>query len=99
MSASKELSHVTGTPWERRTVISTAAIVAAVGRARALLLTELETPATTTEPAHRTGISEAGVSQNFTALRNAGFLTAHRAGRSVLYARTSVAESVLSVGQ
>ncbi|MFE0380727.1 hypothetical protein ACFW1M_35355 [Streptomyces inhibens] len=31
-----------------------------------------------------------------TALRNAGLVSAHRAGRSVLYARTSVAESVLS---
>ncbi|MEU6670079.1 winged helix-turn-helix domain-containing protein [Streptomyces sp. NPDC046727] len=88
-----------GTLWERHTVTSTAAIVAVLGRARTLLLTELETPATTTELAHRTGISKAGVSQNLTALRNAGFVTAHRAGRSVLYARTSVAESVLAAGQ
>jgi DNA-binding transcriptional ArsR family regulator len=89
----------TGTLWERRTITGTAAIVAVLGRARTLLLTELETPATTTELAHRTGISKAGVSQNLTALRNAGFVSAHRAGRSVLYARTSVAESVLTAGQ
>ncbi|QHC23834.1 ArsR/SmtB family transcription factor [Streptomyces sp. GS7] len=88
-----------GTLWERRTATSTAAIVAVLGRARTLLLTELETPATTTELAHRTGISKAGVSQNLTALRDAGFVTAHRAGRSVLYARTSVAESVLAAGR
>ncbi|WP_433345761.1 DUF5937 family protein [Microtetraspora malaysiensis] len=85
-----------GTLWERRTVTGTAAVVAVLGRSRTLLLTELETPATTTELAHRTGISMAGVSQNLTALRDAGFVTAHRAGRSVLYARTSVAESVLT---
>lgn len=88
----------TGTLWERRTVTRTAALAAVLGRARTLLLTELETPATTTELAHRTGISKAGVSQNLTALRDAGFVSAHRAGRSVLYARTSVGESVLAAG-
>ncbi|MFJ8083041.1 helix-turn-helix domain-containing protein [Streptomyces sp. NPDC096205] len=86
----------TGTLWERRAVTGTEAISAVLGRSRTLLLTELETPATTTELAHRTGISMAGVSQNLTALRDAGFVTAHRAGRTVLYARTSVAESVLA---
>ncbi|MFI1202318.1 DUF5937 family protein [Streptomyces sp. NPDC020883] len=88
-----------GTLWERRAVTGTAALVAVLGRSRTLLLTELETPATTTELARRTGISMAGVSQNLTALRDAGFVTAHRAGRSVLYARTSVAESVLAAGR
>ncbi|MEU5092757.1 helix-turn-helix domain-containing protein [Streptomyces sp. NPDC021356] len=88
----------TGTLWVRRTVTSSAATIAVLGRARTLLLTELETPATTTELAQRTGMSRAGVSQNLTALRDAGFVTAHRAGRSVLYARTSVAESVLAAG-
>ncbi|WP_174550709.1 ArsR/SmtB family transcription factor [Microtetraspora malaysiensis] len=85
-----------GTLWERRTATGSAAVVAVLGRSRTLLLTELEAPATTTELAQRTGISMAGVSQNLAALRNAGFVTAHRAGRTVLYARTSVAESVLA---
>ncbi|PWI44635.1 ArsR family transcriptional regulator [Streptomyces sp. ICBB 8177] len=89
----------TGTLWERRAVTSTAAVVAVLGRRRTLLLTELEAPATTTELAQRTGFSKAGVSQNLTALRNAGLVTAHRAGRSVLYARTSVAESLLAAGR
>ncbi|MEU8032179.1 helix-turn-helix domain-containing protein [Streptomyces sp. NPDC049099] len=88
-----------GTLWERRPATGTAAVSAVLGRTRTVLLTELETPATTTELAHRTGISMAGVSQNLTALRKAGFVSAHRAGRSVLYARTSVAESVLSACQ
>jgi DNA-binding transcriptional ArsR family regulator len=48
-----------------------------------------------TEFARRTGISAAGVSQHLTALRDAGMISAHRAGRSVLYARTAIAESLL----
>ncbi|MDH6126453.1 winged helix-turn-helix domain-containing protein [Kitasatospora sp. GP82] len=85
-----------GSLWQPRTVTRTAAIAAVLGRSRTLLLTELETPASTTELAHRTGLSPAGVSQHLTALRDAGLVSAHRAGRSVLYARTSVAESVLA---
>ncbi|GAB7035786.1 winged helix-turn-helix domain-containing protein [Streptomyces sp. NPDC021749] len=87
-----------GALWERRPAARTAAVSAVLGRSRTLLLIELETPATTTELAQRTGISMAGVSQNLTALRTAGFVSAHRTGRSVLYARTSVAESVLAAG-
>jgi len=67
-----------------------------LGRSRTLLLTELETPASTTELARRTGLSAPGVSQYLTALRKAGLVSAHRAGRSVLYARTSAAEAVLA---
>ncbi|MFF5211165.1 helix-turn-helix domain-containing protein [Streptosporangium sp. NPDC000396] len=86
----------TGTLWERRPVARTEAIAAVIGRSRTILLTELEAPASTTELAHRTGISAAGVSQHLTALRDAGMVSAHRAGRSVLYARTAVAESLLA---
>lgn len=66
-----------------------------LGRSRTRLLTELDTPASTTELAHRTGLSPAGVSQYLTALRDAGLVSAHRAGRSVLYARTAAAETLL----
>lgn len=71
------------------------ALTAVLGRSRTLLLTELEAPASTTELARRTGLSAAGVSRNLTALRDAGLVSAHRAGRSVLYARTAVAETLL----
>ncbi|MHA6765425.1 ArsR/SmtB family transcription factor [Streptacidiphilus sp. PAMC 29251] len=84
-----------GSLWEPRPSTGSDALVAVLGRSRTLLLTELDTPASTTELAHRTGLSAAGVSQHLTALRDAGLVSAHRAGRSVLYARTSVAESVL----
>lgn len=85
-----------GSLWESRPVPRTEAIAAILGRSRTRLLTELKTPASTTELARRTGLSTAGVSQHLTALRDAGLVSAHRAGRSVLYARTSVAESVLA---
>nr|WP_282190012.1 hypothetical protein [Streptomyces sp. S1D4-11] len=39
------------------------------------------------------------MSQNLTALRDAGLVSAHRAGRSVLYARTSVAETLLAAAR
>jgi DNA-binding transcriptional ArsR family regulator len=85
----------TGTLWEHRPVARAEAIAAVLGRSRTLLLTELAAPASTTELARRTGISPAGVSQHLTALRDAGMVSAHRAGRSVLYARTAIAESFL----
>lgn len=86
----------TGTLWEPRPVTGTAALAGVLGRSRTLLLTELETPASTTELARRTGLSPGGVSENLTALRDAGLVSAHRAGRSVLYARTAAAETVLA---
>ncbi|MFJ7126219.1 DUF5937 family protein [Streptomyces sp. NPDC098101] len=85
-----------GTLWEPRPVTGTAALAAVLGRTRALLLAELDAPATTTELAARTGASMAAVSQNLTALRNAGLVTAHRTGRAVLYARTETAEALLA---
>ncbi|MFI2352469.1 ArsR/SmtB family transcription factor [Streptomyces sp. NPDC019443] len=84
-----------GPLWETQPVIGAPALTPVLGRSRTLLLTELETPASTTELARRTGLSPAGVSQNLTALRNAGLVSAHRAGRSVLYARTAAAETLV----
>ncbi|MFH8342595.1 ArsR/SmtB family transcription factor [Streptomyces sp. AM6-12] len=84
-----------GSLWESRPVGRTDALAGVLGRSRTLLLTELETPASTTELARRTGLSAAAVSQCLTALRDAGLVSAHRAGRSVLYARTAAAETLL----
>jgi DNA-binding transcriptional ArsR family regulator len=82
-----------GTLWETRPAADSLAAV--LGRARARLLAELGTPASTTELARRTGLSAPGVSQHLTALRDAGLVSAHRAGRWVLYARTTAADAVL----
>ncbi|MEV5454020.1 DUF5937 family protein [Streptomyces sp. NPDC052535] len=84
-----------GSLWTKRPVTQTDTLATVLGRSRTLLLTELEIPASTTQLAHRTGLSPAGVSQYLTALRNAGLVSAHRAGRSVLYARTAAAETLL----
>ncbi|WP_031160908.1 ArsR/SmtB family transcription factor [Streptomyces durhamensis] len=84
-----------GELWESRPATGACALAPVLGRSRTLLLSELETPASTTELARRTGLSSAGVSQHLTALRTAGLVSAHRAGRSVLYARTTAAETLL----
>ncbi|MFJ6615612.1 ArsR/SmtB family transcription factor [Streptomyces sp. NPDC091289] len=88
-----------GLLWESRPVSGTTALAAVLGRSRTLLLTELESPASTTELARRTGLSPAGVSQHLNALRGAGLVSAHRAGRSVLYARSATAEAVLEAAR
>ncbi|MEU4272304.1 DUF5937 family protein [Streptomyces sp. NPDC026092] len=85
-----------GSLWEPRTSSAADAVAAVIGRSRTLLLAELDTPTSTTRLAAQSGLSAAGVSQHLTALRNAGLVTAHRAGRSVLYARTSVADALLA---
>ncbi|GAA3200409.1 ArsR/SmtB family transcription factor [Actinocorallia longicatena] len=85
-----------GTLWEMPKSAPSEALSVVLGRSRAALLAELETPASTTDLAARTGLSAAAVSQHLTALRDAGFVTAHRAGRSVLYARTEVSDTLLT---
>jgi DNA-binding transcriptional ArsR family regulator len=84
-----------GSIWAAGPTGGTDALAAVLGRSRTRLLTELDTPASTTQLARRTGLSPAGVSQYLTALRDAGLVSAHRAGRSVLYARTAAAETLL----
>ena len=84
------------TLWDRDTRAPSTALAAVLGPSRAQLLAELEAPASTQELANRTGLSNSGVSQHLTAMRDAGLVSAHRAGRFVLYARTSAAESLLS---
>ncbi|MER6301641.1 DUF5937 family protein [Kitasatospora sp. NPDC001539] len=86
----------TGTLWVTAPTAGTEALAAVLGRSRARLLTELTVPASTTELARRTGLSPSAVSQYLTALRDARLVSAHRAGRSVLYARTASAEALLA---
>ncbi|MFH8381571.1 ArsR family transcriptional regulator [Kitasatospora sp. NPDC018058] len=74
----------------------TEALAGVLGRSRALLLSELAAPASTTELARRTGLSPSAVSQYLAALRDARLVSAHRAGRWVLYARTASAEALLA---
>jgi DNA-binding transcriptional ArsR family regulator len=83
------------TLWERSSR-SPDALTAVLGRGRALLLTAMATPLSTTELSRRTGITPGGVSQHLTTLRAAGLVVTHREGRSLLNARTEVAEALLA---
>ncbi|WP_372434249.1 helix-turn-helix domain-containing protein [Micromonospora luteifusca] len=60
------------------------------------MLNELTAPVSTTELARRTEMSPAGVSQHLTSLRAAGLVVTHRRGRTLLSARTDLAEALLS---
>ncbi|WP_328462384.1 ArsR/SmtB family transcription factor [Streptomyces sp. NBC_00448] len=85
-----------GSVWSAERPAVPDAVAAVLGRTRALLLAELAVPASTSDLAGRTGLSAGGVNQHLTALRDAGIVSAHRSGRSVLYMRTAVAESLLA---
>ncbi|MFE9426127.1 DUF5937 family protein [Kitasatospora sp. NPDC006697] len=89
-------SRGVGLLWEQQPTRVPEAVAAVLGRSRALLLAELAVPASTTELSRRTGMSAAGVSQHLTALRAAGIVASHRSGRSVLYQRTDLADSLLA---
>jgi DNA-binding transcriptional ArsR family regulator len=86
----------TASLWEHCPVRHSQAIAAVIGRSRTILLTELDSPTSTTDLARRTRMSPSAVSHHLTTLRDAGMVSAHRAGRSVLYARTAAAESLLA---
>ncbi|MEU0548243.1 helix-turn-helix domain-containing protein [Micromonospora sp. NPDC005979] len=67
-----------------------------LGNSRALLLSELGMPASTTELASHLKMSAANVSHHLTTLREAGLVRAFRTGHSVLYVRTAVADELLT---
>lgn len=87
-----------GTLWnpERSPAGAAPALAGVLGTARARLLAHLHTPATTTELAHRTGLSPGGVSRHLSLLHDAGLVDRHPRGRTVLYARTRRSESLLA---
>ncbi|KUJ41312.1 ArsR family transcriptional regulator [Streptomyces albus subsp. albus] len=85
-----------GTLWQERSQPCSDALAGVLGRTRAQLLAELAAPASTTDLARRIGLTPGGVSQHLSALRAAGLVSAHRTGRVVLYARTSVAEALVA---
>jgi DNA-binding transcriptional ArsR family regulator len=73
-------------------------LAAVLGPARARLLTLLQAPATTTELAHRTGLSVGAVSQHLSALHNARLVRRNRQGRSVYYLSTELGAFLVSGG-
>jgi DNA-binding transcriptional ArsR family regulator len=69
---------------------------ALLGRNRAAILTCAALPLSTTELALKLGQSPASVSQHLAVLRRSGLVTSWRAGRSVLYRRTALADSIVA---
>jgi len=74
--------------WEQGRSGAPAALVALLGHRRARVLLDLDAPRSTSDLAHRLGLSSPSVSQHLSVLRGAGLVHASRLGRSVLYART-----------
>ena len=71
------------------------ALAALLGRTRALLLTSLDEPTSTTALAARLGLSASGVSRHLIALRDAGLVSTTRHGHDVRYARTRLGGDLL----
>ncbi|MEY9906305.1 DNA-binding transcriptional ArsR family regulator [Catenulispora sp. MAP12-49] len=69
-----------------------------LGTSRARVLRLLEHPHTTTELAAGTHLSLAAASSHTAALRRAGLITTHRAGRSVQHTRTDLGRMLTEAG-
>jgi DNA-binding transcriptional ArsR family regulator len=72
-----------------------AALGRLLGRTRALILTALDQPLSTTALAAAAELSPAGVSRHLLALRDAGLLTTARHGHEVRYRRTELGSALL----
>ncbi len=81
--------------WEPRRTPPTDALAGVLGRGRAAVLLALDAPLTTTDVARRLGITPGGASQHLTALRAVGLVCSNRHGRSVLYARSPLADALV----
>ena len=71
------------------------ALAGVLGKGRASVLMALEAPRSTQEVARRLGVTPGGVSQHLSTLRAAGLVNANRHGRTVLYARTELADELV----
>jgi DNA-binding transcriptional ArsR family regulator len=74
---------------------SPAALSRLLGRTRALVLTSLDEPLSTTTLAALMELSPAGVSRHLLALRDAGLVSTARHGHEVRYGRTSLGSALL----
>lgn len=75
------------------------ALARLLGATRALVLTTLDRPLSTTTLAALTELSPAGVSRHVLALRDAGLLSATRTGHEVRYAPTELGRAVLKASR
>jgi hypothetical protein len=84
-----------GALWEPGRTAPPAALAALLGARRASVLSALGAPRSTTELARALDLAPGSVSQHLSVLREAGLVHAHRAGRSVLYARSDRGEALV----
>jgi DNA-binding transcriptional ArsR family regulator len=84
------------TLWEPEDADAGAGVDGLLGARRAEILRRLARAASTAELAAALGASPAGVSEHLAVLRRAGLVTARRAGRQVLYARTAAGDTLLA---
>jgi DNA-binding transcriptional ArsR family regulator len=88
-------SRGVGLLWETAPAQGPEALVKLVGGTRARLLAALGSPRSTTDLARALELSPGGVSQHLSVLRESGLVCGEREGRSVLYLRTELADSLL----
>jgi DNA-binding transcriptional ArsR family regulator len=83
------------TLWEPGAAQAPEALGTVIGRGRAAVLAALDAPASTTELARRLEVTPGAVSQHVGALRAAGLVASERDGRTVLHARTGLADALV----
>jgi Helix-turn-helix domain/Family of unknown function (DUF5937) len=85
-----------GLLWESGGDAPAEALAAVLGRGRAAVLIALDAPRSTGEVARRLEITPGGASQHLSSLKAAGLVSSNRHGRSVLYARSPLADELVS---
>ncbi|MEV4049839.1 DUF5937 family protein [Amycolatopsis sp. NPDC049688] len=83
-----------GTMWSTAPRPEPGAVRALIGSARAELLTMLGEPASSTELALRLGVTTSAVNQHLRVLLRSGLLNSARYGKSVLYYRSDLGDSL-----
>lgn len=84
-----------GAVWDTAPPPVDAAVADLLGAPRARLLALLREPATTTDLARRLGVTPGAVSQHLQVLHAARLVSRTRAGRSVLYLRSELADALV----
>jgi DNA-binding transcriptional ArsR family regulator len=74
-------------------------LAALLGRSRALLLDSLADAASTSQLARAFGMAAGAVGDHLAVLRRSGLVERARSGRSVLYRRTALGDSLIEGGQ
>lgn len=88
-----------GRLWESRSPRRRSPLAAVLGTTRATILAQLDLPMSTEHLASQLDLAAPTVNVHLKALREAGIVTSHRAGRHVLYHRTTVGDQLRVAGQ